>query len=63
MQEYEDSPENEKPPTIMEDISRVAKHILEATPSASEVDKPVAGPSRPRVPSPVRYSVSYKRST
>ena len=63
MQEYEDSPEDEKPPTNMEDRSRVARHILQATSSASEVDKPVAGPSRSRVPSPVRYSVSYNRLT
>ena len=58
MQEYEDSPEDEKPPTFMEDRSRAARLVVEATPSAYEVNKPVPGPSRPRVPSPVRYSVA-----
>ena len=63
MQNYEDSTEDEKPSTNVKDISRVARYILKATPSASEVDEPVAGPSRPRVPSPVRYSVCNNCST
>ena len=56
MQEAEDSSEDEKPPMDPEELARIARRILETTPPVSEADEPVAGPSRPREPSPIRYS-------
>ena len=56
LQEDEDSTEDEKPFMDPEELARIAGRILKTTPSVSEVDEPVAGTSRPRERSPVRYS-------
>ena len=46
MQETEESTEDEKPPMDPEELTRIARRILEATPPVSEADEPMAGPSR-----------------